>query len=376
MNPRGRSATIARVDAQSLQRNRYVLIGALAAIASIIVAIFVIALGASREGNVSSDEPNDLINYRETPIYWVSENYRGIPFDRAILPRRESEFGTPDPAFVMYGTCGTAFESGCEPAILIKIRWDCLIEIDDPDRIRGRTIHRTDDHLAVQAGDVLVDIYADPDTREAVAQDMVVANQRAFPRLGGAPGSPLPGSLCEVARFNPSPTFRPMTPEPTSSDPEEQAEQATIEAVFDSFGDSTDFDRFEDAEAYLGFRLVRPSTSRYTPHYLCCEAGFVRFFKGRQTFEQMYEVPGRKYPIDLRQELETNVGFDPTAYGHVEKIGDWEGLLWEYRAERGFKFLSDVMANGVRVRVSVFGDREVISEQDLRNFVRTLHYGD
>jgi hypothetical protein len=362
------------VDPSDPTRGKLAFVVGLILIAVIISTIVVVAVASGRSNNSESPgQPDSLSSYDETPIYWVGPTYRGLPFDRAILPQREGEFGTPDPAFIMYGDCGPAFETGCEPAILIKIRWDCLVEIDDPDRIRSRTIHRSKDHLAVQAGDVLVEIYADESTREAVAQDMVVANQRAFP-LGEGPGSPLPGSLCEVARFNPSPTFPATTPEPTSSDLAEQAEQATIEAVFDSFGDSTDFDRFEDAEAYLGFRLVRPSAARYTPHYICCEAGFVRFFKGDQTFEQKYEVPGRKYPVDLRQELDTNRGFDPTPYGHIETIGDWEGVLWEYRAERGFKFLSDVTATGVRVRVSVVADREVISEEDIRNFVRTLHY--
>lgn len=332
---------------------------------------------APASNNTSGTLLGDLSVYSETPIYWVGDNYKGFPFDRAILPPPSGSH-IPDPAFVLYGDCGGMFETGCEPTMLLKIVWGCLRAVDEPERIRTRTIHRAE-HLSVQAGGVVVEIYADPSIQDDVADKMVIANQSAFPGAD-KPGSDLPGSLCEITRFNPQPTRTPPPPEPTSSNPAEQEGRATAAAVFDafeSFGPSEFAYSFEDAEQRLGWRVLRTTDPRYTFQGAGGFIGVVQKFKNPLwMFDQQtgYRAIGHQCPVQLSQEPESYLGRKPDN-PIVAAVKGWTGELWQSGDDAGFVFFSGEMIEGQRIRVDVAGHCGYTIDE-IRRFVETLHFGE
>jgi len=312
-----------------------------------------------RDTDISLDTAE---TFRTFPLYWLGPDFHGYKLDRIIgqYPGNED-----DPLLFVYGTCGKTFDTGCRPPIVVKTIRGCLRAVDDGLKIRERTAHRGA-HLQVQAGDVVVTVYADSPQIETEVADQMKPVNPGIP-LGAPmvqPGAPLPGSLCELSLIHPRPTRAPVSPEPVRS------ENRLAATVISSLGNGEVASSPDQAAAKLGWKVIRTNDARYTSTL----AGAITTFKNTlpALSQTHYAIIGRKYSIDVAQEPESYQAFDVTPYSATETIGPWTGKLWSYRAEMGFEFFSGESINGQRIRVSVFSDRDAVSLDDIRQFVRTL----
>lgn len=352
---------------------RQLVIGALAAVTTIAVLVWVLNRETGDEPRATitpvSDTPVPAAEFDEFGVYWVGESFDGAPLDGQYAPRDE---GFRAPYIITYGSCGERFVAGCKPSLVIKTQPGCLTDPDPILKIRERPT-RIERHLSVETGDTIVTIYAtDAATERRVADQMVHANPQV--RQGGVweASQPLRGSLCEVVRVNPPPTRTPPpteTPDPTV---DEEATQALPATVFASFGDFRSVDTLRQAQAELGWRIV----TTYDPRYTLVNEGAIRQFRGGASrLEQTgYEVLGGPYPLQVHQEPATNEGFDVSPYAEREMVGPWGAEVWAHRAQHGIEFISGTTADGTPISVSVTGDRERYTMDQIRVFVATLEF--
>ncbi len=307
-----------------------------------------------------------IARFRTFPVYWVGRSYDGHQLDRVIgqYPGEES-----DPVLFLYGTCGRAFEAGCVPWLVVKTQQGCLGDVDAGLKVRERTAHQAS-HLSVQAGDVVVTLYAATHQLEVnAARDMFTANANAASNIPAViAGGPLPGSLCELARLHPAAFPTPWPGRPVST---RESLPATVLSSFGRIGIPRSLD---EAQRQLGWRVLRTNDPRFTLSLV----GAIRTFRNTlpRLEQTKYTMVGHSYPIDIAQEPESYPTFDVAPYSSIETIGAWTGRLWTYSAQVGFDFYSGETVEGQRVRVSVYGERGAVTLEDIRAFVSTLGFAD
>lgn len=308
---------------------------------------------------------NAVRNFSGFPVYWVGPAYGAEPLDRIIGQYPGDD---RDPILVLYGFCGKAFETGCAPALVVKTQAGCLGNVDPNLKVRERTAHQGS-HLSVQAGEVVVTLYAATPQLEAnAARDMFMANPDASPNIPRVtPGAALPGSLCELARLHPRAVPAVGTQGPVTT------RESLPATVISAFGRLQSLHSLKEAEEQLGWRVLRTNDPRFTLSLV----GALRTFRNTlpRLEQTKYTMVGHDYPIEIAQEPESYRTFDVAPYSSIATIGPWTGLLWTYRAQLGFEFYSGEMVDGQRVRVSVYAERGAVTLDDIRTFVRTLGFG-
>lgn len=367
--PASPSAVPLEARTTSARGRRYALLALAAVLGGATVVSFAVC-GSGGFGGYSPPPPRrtDITegaarSFAKFSIYWVGDSFNGAPLDRVIGQYPDEEY---DPVLVTYGACGDSFETGCQPALVVKSRGGCLASVDPALKVRGRTANNGA-HLEVQAGDAVVTLYgATSQIEEQAAQAMVVMNAGATGSIRGvAPGDDLPGSLCELQRSGPHPTPVPVTREV----PTQHSHAATVIA---SFGEIQNIDDPTQAEQTLGWRVLRSNDPRYTAPVF----GALRTFKNTlPRLEQVrYAIVGHGMPLEVAEEPESYPAFDVTPHGHAETLGRWTGTLWENGAQLGFEFYSGETVEGQRIRVSVFGEKGGITVDDVRRFAATLTF--
>lgn len=89
--------------------------------------------------------------------------------------------------------------------------------------------------------------------------------------------------------------------------------------------------------------------------------------------EQEYFSLGKETLVSIVQEPETNRDFDPS-FVSTRTFGPWSGELWKHRDQIGFRFFSGEQVAETRIRVSVYGDIDQYSAEDLEQFVASLRF--
>jgi hypothetical protein len=342
-----------------------------------VAAIVAISFLATRRDNALDDGSwnlhGEIASYTQFPVYWLGPQFEGIPFDRVMYTEDEDEYFQA--AYVLYGNCGAAFLTGCEPEVVLRIQPDCLSHINESERIRGRTIDAHPRYLAVQAGEVTIDIFAASPTRRQIAHQMIIGNGAQFPEQLVDVGEDLPGSLCELARFNARSTSTPPPPEPTSSDPERQATQQFVEGVFDAFGESITVHQYKEAEDFLGWKILRTDDPRYVVSRVGNVIGDMKTFKNRPwLFSTMYDTVGHGCPISFLYLPESYLGSEHEVNANTV-INGLAGELQEGDNTARFRALTDAQADGERVYLSIVAPCGYTNDE-LRNFIETLGYGE
>jgi hypothetical protein len=303
----------------------------------------------------------ELRSFSDFPVYWVGEEFAGYPLDRIIGPYPE-QFQSP--VLVVYGTCGTAFETGCLPPLVVKTRPGCMRDITEPTQVRGRVAGRESRRIVVEGVDVTVMIYASPELESAVAEKIVFANESSAFRRSS------PWLPCDLEKLHPTRAPEPQTPSPMGGSSENQPHVAT---VFSAFGEFQISWSFEEAEAKLGWRVVRSDDPRFTLENY--GIGALRKFKNSlfRLEQQRYQMVGHSHLIHMGQEPESYPDVDRSS-ATTETIGQWTGEFQERGDSVQFVFWSGESVNGQRIRVWVEGGRGYTPDE-IRAFVETLDFG-
>jgi hypothetical protein len=353
---------------------------------SLIFLAFVLVASATAMGIVLSRADNthtvptggstvasgsDLSTFKGFPVFWLGDEYDGYRVDRVFEPQQDA---WEEPLVLTYGTCGSQFESGCAPPIVIKTIprcWPGLGVPDDSVRIRGRAVSLSP-NLTLEAGSGTVVIYADKSISMAIARDLVVANPFSFPEYAQTrQNDPLPGSLCELGRLHPRAYPTSATPDSFTPDPH----AATVFAALNSVSSAGLVSTYDDAAEKLGWKPLRNDDPRFT---VAQEGaiGALRTLKNPlPTFEQMYEMIDRGAPIMFRQEPESYPDF-PRQHTTAEHVGAWDVELYTDYGDVGAVFYSGTSIEGQKIRVVAFApSSDGYTLDDIREFLRTLSHG-
>lgn len=143
------------------------------------------------------------------------------------------------------------------------------------------------------------------------------------------------------------------------------------ETFIAALGKVVDFESFDQAEAILGWRALRPDAPNYT---LVRHGGVIRTFPevGLPRLEQFYAEDGNPGILQFVQEPESYKSTPPPGEVATASIGPWVGKLWKFGNQAGFEFLSGEMAGDQPVRVTVYGDGFTTAE--IERFVASLDY--